>query len=327
MSDTSADQPATDQPAAEGEAGEGAPKKNMKGKLLHEFRETALTIAIFVPFWLLFSTFVYELRSIPSESMVPALQVGDRVAVAKFAYGYNRNSIPFGVGMLVIGDKTCPEAANAEQAKECVDGERMFASLPKRGDVIVFQHPHQPDRVMIKRLIGLPGDTVQVKEGKLYLNGTEVPREKVRVTTYIPADNSRLQSATEYRQTIPTGEGDKTKSFLIHEWSDSEQLDDTPLFKVPPGHVFMMGDNRDNSEDSRAPSGHRRMATQFPEAWPRRITMGLPDDPAQTAVGFVPMDYLIGRAETVLFTVKDFPFGCKAAPGAECPEGTLWKGL
>ena len=127
MSDTSADQPATDKPAAEGEAGEGAPKKNMKGKLLHEFRETALTIAIFVPFWLLFSTFVYELRSIPSESMVPALQVGDRVAVAKFAYGYNRNSIPFGFGMLVMGDKTCPEAANAEQAKACVDGERLFA--------------------------------------------------------------------------------------------------------------------------------------------------------------------------------------------------------
>src|SRR5262250_626914 len=81
-----------------------APKKSLGSRALHEVRETALTIAVFVPFWLLFSTFVYELRSIPSESMVPALQVGDRVAVAKFAYGYNRNSIPFGLGTLFLGD-------------------------------------------------------------------------------------------------------------------------------------------------------------------------------------------------------------------------------
>ena len=84
----------------------------------------------------------------------------------------------------------------------------------------------------------------------------------------------------------------------------------------------MMGDNRDNSEDSRAPSGHRRMATQFPEAWPYRPS-SLPANTRDDAVGFVPMDYLIGRDETVLFTLH----GCKQAPGAECPEGRLWKGL
>ena len=100
MTDTSTDQPVTPDPAVAGDA----PKPGMKKEILHEFRETALTIAVFVPFWLLFSTFVYELRSIPSESMVPALQVGDRVAVAKFAYGYNRNSIPFGLGRFVMGD-------------------------------------------------------------------------------------------------------------------------------------------------------------------------------------------------------------------------------
>ena len=85
MSDTSTDQAASDQPPVEGG---GAPEKGLKKKLFHEFRETAITIAIFVPFWLLFSTFFYELRSIPSESMVPALQVGDRVAVAKFSYHF-----------------------------------------------------------------------------------------------------------------------------------------------------------------------------------------------------------------------------------------------
>ncbi len=309
MSDTSTEQPAGGQPVGGGEAAGAKPGTGLKKKLLHEFRETAMTIAIFVPFWLVFSTFVYELRSIPSESMVPALQVGDRVAVAKFAYGYNRNSIPFGLGLLVIGD----DPKNPD--------ENLFASQPKRGDVIVFQHPHS-DRVMIKRLVGLPGDAIEVKGGRLYLNDNVLPRERVRTTTYIPDDNSRLVTATEYRETIPTGEGDRTKSYLIHEFSDSDSLDETPRFIVPPGHVFMMGDNRDNSEDSRAPSGHRRMAMQFPEAWPYRPA-SLPADTRDDAIGFVPMDYLIGRAETVLFTLH----GCKQAPGAECPEGRLWKGL
>jgi len=309
MTDTSTDQPVSAEPAVPGEGVEGAPKPGIKKKILHEFRETALTIAIFVPFWLLFSTFVYELRSIPSESMVPALQVGDRVAVAKFAYGYNRNSIPFGLGMMVIGD----DPAKPEES--------VFASKPKRGDVIVFQHPHS-DRVMIKRLVGLPGDRIEVKGGKLFLNGAEVLREKIRTTTYVPDDSSRLVTATEYRQTIPTGEGEQTKSFLIHEFSDSSDLDETPVFTVPAGHVFMMGDNRDNSEDSRAPSGHRSMAAAFPEAWPYRPT-SLSADTRDDAIGFVPFDYLIGRAETVLFTLH----GCKQAEGAECPEGRLWKGL
>ncbi|HOY77680.1 MAG TPA: signal peptidase I [Hyphomonadaceae bacterium] len=306
MSDTPTQQPVNEPPVVE----ETKPQKGgLKSKLFHEFRETAMTIAIFVPFWLVFSTFVYELRSIPSESMVPALQVGDRVAVAKFAYGYNRNSIPFGIGTLFIGD-------NKDNPNESV-----FASTPKRGDVIVFQHPHS-DRVMIKRLIGLPGDRVEVKGGKLFLNGSEVPREKVRTTSYVPDDSNRLMTATEYRQTIPTGEGDHTKSFLIHEFSDNGDLDETPVFTVPAGHVFMMGDNRDNSEDSRAPSGHRSMAAAFPQAWPYRST-SLPTDTRDDAIGFVPFDYLIGRAETVLFTLH----GCKQAPGAECPEGRLWKGL
>jgi signal peptidase I len=100
----------TEQPSGDQAAGKESPaaKKSLAERGWHEIRETALTIAVFVPFWLVFSTLVYELRSIPSESMVPALQVGDRVAVAKFAYGYDRNSIPFGLGTLVIGDKTCP---------------------------------------------------------------------------------------------------------------------------------------------------------------------------------------------------------------------------
>jgi signal peptidase I len=310
MSDTTTEQPSGDQAGKE----TPATKKSFAERGWHEIRETALTIAVFVPFWLVFSTFVYELRSIPSESMVPALQVGDRVAVAKFAYGYDRNSIPFGIGTLVIGDdKKKPD-------------EMMFGSIPRRGDVIVFQHPFNP-RVMIKRVIGLPGDTIEMKGGRLFLNGQEVQREEIRKTTYIPADNSLPQTATEYRQTIPTGEKDKdgtekTKSFLIHEFSDERDLDETPVFKIPAGHVFMMGDNRDNSEDSRAPTGHRSMALQFPEAWPLR-SLKVNTDPSDDAIGFVPLDHLIGRAETVLFTLH----GCKRAEGTECPEGRWLKGL
>lgn len=274
-------------------------------RILHEIKETAITIAVFVPFWLLFSTFVYELRSIPSESMVPALQVGDRVAVAKFTNGYNRNSAPFGIGRWVIGD---------DEAKPD-DG--IWVRSPKRGDVMVFQHPKQ-NRVMIKRVIGLPGDTIEMRRGRLYVNDQEVPREEVRRTSYITGDSSRqFVSAVEYLETLPGS----NKPHLIHEFSDNGDLDTTPIFRVPPGHVFLMGDNRDNSEDSRAPSGHRSLAEQFPEAW--KHPPALSQNTRNDAIGFVPFDHLIGRAETVLFTLHS----CRKAQGAECPEGRLWKGL
>jgi signal peptidase I len=276
-------------------------RKSVAERVIHEIRETAITIAVFVPFWLVFSTFIYELRSIPSESMVPALQVGDRVAVAKFVYGYNRNSVPFGLGRWFIGD----DPDNPE------DG--VWVRQPKRGDVAVFQHPHD-NKVMIKRVIGLPGDTIQLKGGRLHINGEEIAREEVRRTSYVQADGTRLlTTATEYRETLPGEDG----SHLIHEWRDSAPLDRTPIFKVPAGHVFMMGDNRDNSEDSRACSGHPGLAELAPEAWNACNPVG------DKAVGFVPMDHLIGRADTVLFTLH----ACRRAEGAECPAPRLWRGL
>lgn len=278
-------------------------EKTWVKRLLHEVRETGLTIAVFVPFWLVFSTFVYELRSIPSESMVPALQVGDRVAVSKFAYGYDRNSAPFGIGRWFIGDD--PDDPD----------ERWMKSEPNRGDVIVFQHPNS-NRVMIKRLIGLPGDRVQMRNGRLYLNGEEVAREEVRRVTYVQSDRDRMPvTAIEYSEQLP-GEDEP---HLIHEFSNTQRLDWTPIFTVPQGHVFMMGDNRDNSEDSRAPSGHPGMAEMFAEGW-RNASVAPTDDPA---IGFVPMDHLIGRADTVLFTLHR----CRKAPGTECAAPRLWRGL
>lgn len=272
-------------------------------RLIHEVRETALTIAVFVPFWLLFSTLVYELRSIPSESMVPALRVGDRVAVSKFAYGYDRNSIPFGIGRWFIGDD------------EDDPDERFLASDPTRGDVIVFQHPSS-ERVMIKRLIGLPGDKVQIRAGRLHLNGEEVAREEVRKVTYVQSDREgRVKTAIEYKEQLP---GEK-EPHLIHEFTDNDRLDWTPIFTVPDGHVFMMGDNRDNSEDARAPSGHPRLALMFPEAW-RNASPEMTNDPA---IGFVPLDHLIGRADTVLFSLHS----CKKLSGTECLDSGVWGGL
>jgi len=305
MNDTTTQQPAASDAAADQPAAE---QKTLAQRAIHEIKETAMTIAVFVPFWLLFSTFVYELRSIPSESMVPALQVGDRVAVAKFTYGYNVNSVPFSIGTMLFGnDQKKPD-------------EGVWVRLPKRGDVAVFQHPHN-SRVMIKRVIALPGDTLEMRGGHLFLNGEEVQRTEVRKTTYIESGEGGYRgprTATEYREQLPGEKG----FHLIHEFGDQEDLDETPVFKVPEGHVFMMGDNRDNSEDSRAPTGHRSMAAQFPEAWPYRGS-NLGGDPKDDAIGFVPLDHLIGRAETVLFTLH----GCKKAPGTECPAPRLWKGL
>lgn len=262
-------------------------------------------IALFIVFWLLFSTFAFHLRSIPSESMLPTLQVGDRVVVSNLAYGYNRSSIPFGLGLAFIPD----DPANPN--------ERILGGNPRRGDVVFFQRPHRDNQILVKRVIGLPGDTVQMKTGRLFLNGKEIPRTGARTVSYV-SDGGSLVTATEYAEQLP---GEK-QAHLIHEWSDDGPLDATPEFKVPEGHVFLMGDNRDNSEDSRAPSGHRDLAKRVPEAWPNMPPM-LSSDTSDDAIGFVPFDYLIGKAETVLFTLHT----CQKAPGAECLKSGVLRGM
>ncbi len=260
-------------------------------------------VVLFGLFWLVFSTLAFHLRSIPSEHMAPSLLVGDRVAASNFAYGYTRASIPFGLGLLFIPD----DPDNPD--------ERLFGQAPKRGDVVIFMHTHN-DLIHIERVIGLPGDTVEMRNGRLILNGEMIERGQVRRLTYAPDDSEgRVTTAIEYSEQLP-GE---QKPHLIHEWSDNSDLDETPVFKVPAGHVFMMGDNRDNSEDSRAPSGHRSLVAQFPEAWPYRGAP--PGDPKDDAMGFVPFDHLIARAETVLFSLHS----CPQVAGAECLNRRLWQ--
>ena len=208
----------------------------------------------FQPFW------------IPSESMKSTLLIGDFIFVNKMAYGYSRYSCPFAI---------CP-----------ISG-RIFASAPQRGDVVVFRHPHN-DNDMIKRLIGLPGDQIQLRGGILYINGAMAPQVADGVFEEIneaqgpmrnrpgcanaPLEEGAVCQKPRATETLPEG-----KSHAVLNIFDGGPGDDTGVFTVPEGQYFMMGDNRDNSLDSRF-------------------------DPASGGVGFVPAEYLLGRADRVIFS-------------------------
>lgn len=276
--------------------------RTLKQKVLHELREWAVTLLIFIPAFYMFSFLIYEQRVIPSESMVPNLQVGDRVAVNKFAYGYSRYSLPWGAWRLI------PQGEG-----------RVLGGKPDRGDVAVFMHPHT-DRVMIKRIIGLPGDRVQMVNEQLYLNDEPIDREFVRSVTYRPHDFRGTETAREYRETI--GE----KSWLSHQWqqgpSQIRSLDNTPVFDVPEGHYLFIGDNRDNSEDGRSVTGHCPVGDDgvIDEAG-CELAPGVSAERA--SVGYVPAENLIGRADTVLLST----YSCSRADADPCMKKRLWRGL
>jgi signal peptidase I len=186
---------------------------------------------------------------VPSGSMEPTLMIGDEIAAAKYAYGYGPYSAPFGV---------IP-----------ING-RVLDSPPERGDIVVFALPRDPKQTYVKRLIGLPGDRIQMQGGELFINGQQVERHPVgRMTVAI---GGMQVPATKYVETLPHGPSHDIIKVA------SGPLDDTPVFTVPSGHYFMMGDNRDNSVDSRVS----------------------PDD---GGVGFVPAENLIGRVSRVLFSI------------------------
>jgi signal peptidase I len=201
-------------------------------------------------------TFLFEPFFIPSGSMVPTLLVGDYLFVNKFAYGYSHFSLPF--------------------SPDFFSG-RIFGRLPPRGAVVVFRPPGEPDTDFIKRVIGLPGDTIQVTNGQLMINGQQVPRADMG--TYAD-DSDGLGGpviAREFTETLPNG-----KQHLILKREDDGFQNNTPVYTVPAGDLFMMGDNRDDSEDSRFLDG---------------------------PVGYVPLENLVGPANMIFFSIDlQYPF-------------------
>ncbi|MBK8199754.1 MAG: signal peptidase I [Acidobacteria bacterium] len=257
-------------------------------------KEWGATLAIVAPAFLLFTGLLYEQRVIPSESMVPTLEVGDRVAVAKFAFGYGRYSLPLSLGRyLPLGHG------------------RFFPSLPERGEVVVFEHTHS-DRVMIKRVIGLPGDTVQILGETLIVNGEPVESEYIRDVRYVPDKEAVIETVQEWQETI----GDR--SWITHRGLRGRPVSDSLLFVVPEDHLFMIGDNRNNSYDSREPSGHCPPINGVID----RADCPVRGNPDDASIGFVPVDHLIGRADTVLLTFHR----CKLQDNVPCRK-RVWRPL
>lgn len=210
-------------------------------------REFIKTLVYAILIAVAFRTVAYEPFNIPSGSMFPTLLVGDYLFVSKPSYGYSRHSLPFSPPLF--------------------DG-RILASTPERGDVAVFKKPTDESTDYIKRVIGLPGDKIQMKQGRLYINGEIVPRR--RVEDYVMTDPyGRTVSIPQYIETLPNG----VEHHILEQLGDRAQHDNTREFEIPDGLYFMMGDNRDNSLDSRDGS-----------------------------VGMVPFENFVGRAEFLFFS-------------------------
>jgi signal peptidase I len=192
-------------------------------------------------------SFGFQLFSIPSGAMKPTLLVGDYVVTAKYAYGYSRYSFP---------GSSAPFAG------------RLFAAQPRYGDVVVFRLPRDPSTDYVKRVVGLPGDRIQMIHGLLHINGAPVRRERLEDIVEADASGSTTRGK-QWRETLPNG-----ASYVTLDLVDEGFYDNTPVYAVPLGHYFMMGDNRDNSQDSRT-----------------------------SQVGYVPFDNLVGRVDRIIFSV------------------------
>ncbi len=198
---------------------------------------------------LVLRTFLFQPFNIPSGSMKPTLLVGDYIFVSKFSYGYSRYSLPFGPNLF---------------------SGRIWASEPERGDVAVFKFPPDPSKDYIKRVIGLPGDKIQLKESVVYVNGKAVKRERKGEFTEKTLGVER--SVPNFVETLDTG---RVYSTLDINTQPGNVVDNTPVFEVPAGHYFFLGDNRDNSLDSRFD------------------------------VGFVPAENLVGKAQVIFLSLDD----------------------
>ena len=215
-----------------------------------ETGEIVKTIVFALLIAMVLRIFLFQPFTIPSASMEPNLYEGDYIVVSKWSYGFSKHSIPFSPPLF--------------------DG-RIMGSAPKRGDVVVFKLPRDNKTDFIKRVIGLPGDRIQMIANKLCIN--DKPVQDLVVSEQEINDIFGPRPVTEVRETLPEG-----RSFMTQDFGPGNDLDDTPVYEVPAGHYFMMGDNRDNSIDSRVEQS--------------------------SGVGMVPAENLVGKAQIILFSWK-----------------------
>ena len=241
-----------------------------KATLLTETFDWARFFALTVAILLIPRTVLAQPFMIPSSSMEPAIEIGDRILVAKYAYGWSRHAIPF---------------------SPAVGHGRLFGQAPERGDIVVFKKPGDGRTDVIKRLIGLPGDRIQMRGGVLSINGEPVRQMSLGVR--VKDDHGYPVVVEEIAEALPGG-----RTYVTHSQGPRTAAANTGTYVVPAGCYFMMGDNRDNSVDSRFDPGPIRKGDAAC-GWDSDLTRHLPPE---IGMGFVPAENLVGRAERVLFS-------------------------
>jgi signal peptidase I len=266
-------------------AGDGGKGKGKAQGPANEIVELGKTVVYALLIAFVLRVVLFQPFTIPSASMEPTLLVGDYIIVSKFAYGWSRHSIPLN-----------PPLGQS----------RLLYRAPKRGDIIVFKLPRDGRTDYIKRLIGLPGDRIQVSHGVLQINGQPVQRQRLGPGDAADPDAGFTHAPTEYKETLPNG-----KSYVVNSYDLNGPADNTAVYTVPPGCFFMMGDNRDDSVDSRFDPGDVAPG-EASCPWNSDTDAHLPPD---LGVGFLPAEDLVGRADIILFSWK---------PGASLFKPWTW---
>ena len=231
------------------EAAQMEPAEPAEKSAVQEVVEIVKTVVYALLIALVLRIVLFQPFTIPSASMEPTLLEGDYIIVSKYSYGYSRHSIPF--------------------SPPVIEG-RLFERTPERGDIIVFKLPRDGHTDYIKRLVGVPGDRIQITDGAVFVNGKPVKRKAIGPAA-VQTDYGFTRQAMQYRET------QASHTYTTYDFGPDSDVDNTGVFIVPERHYFFMGDNRDNSLDSRVP-------------------------PERQGVGMVPAENLVGKAQIILLS-------------------------